>query len=1141
MIKRPALLLLLTALLAYIFTAYGQVNERGMPFIQNYLPKEYKAGLANWSIIQDNRGVFYFGNDNGILEYDGNRWQLIKTGGAVRSLAKDSKGRIYAGGMGHFGYLQVDSLGRIRYEPLHNLLPADKRAFGEVWTVNCLTEGVFFQADEFIFILKHNKGQPYLQTIPAETFFSFGFAVRDQFYVQQSDRGLVKWSGAKLTPVKDTDMFAAALISSVLPWGADELLICVQNMGLYITQQGKIVKWNTEADELLRDFRSYNARWIRDGANNKMLAIGMLGVGVLIIDESGKLQGIYNKRNGLADDFVLSFAEDGQNGLWMGMYNGIARMEYPSDFQVYNEQYQQLKGTVNAITKYQGQLYVATLSGLFRLAPRELTHAAATRRFYDTQFEAVPGFKLDCWALLPVDKDLLVGTFMGVKLLRGDAVSNIGEEPTPPNIFCFERSHIDPDRVFVGSAYSMRSIYRKNGNWTDEGKFEGLRDDIRHIKEDKDGNLWAASLNNGIYLIDFAKGSSYKFSMSPHIRRLGRADGLPSLADNHLFLIKGQIRVATERGIYKYEGGKFVPDSAFDQPLNNQQRKVILPATDLQDNIWLFSVHKGKIEAGFLQKTDRGYIYNPGSLNRLDELHAVQAIYTEDTGAVWFSDINGMYRYERKAHISTDFTFRTLIRRVSIGQDSTIFYGNFADKEGLAVTEQPALFSPDLPYEWNRIRFDFTATAFNSPHANRFQCKLDGLEKEWGEWSESNYKEYTNLAEGHYVFHVRARDVFGNISNEAAYHFAIKSPWYRTIVAYTLYIVFAILLIWLIGEWRLRAMANEKAKLSQQVALRTQELSNANAELEATLSQVKAQNEIIQQKSSELTHLNEQLYELNGQLSRTLVKVQQQNREIERQRDQIRIQQENTESSIRYARRIQDAMLPDAEELAQFFSGYFILNRPRDIVSGDFYWFAEKQDKMVVAVVDCTGHGVPGAMMSMLGMSLLDDIVAEQVQLDTALILNEMHRRVRLALQQEKGTNHDGMDMSIIAYDPLARTVQFSGACNSLYLIRNGILTEYKADRQSIGGFQKETERLFTKHTINVLAGDIVYMFTDGYADQIGGEKNHKLMLKRFRDLCERVGSLPISQQEAAFATYLADWMGSEPQVDDILLLGLMI
>ncbi|WP_448518255.1 SpoIIE family protein phosphatase [Rhodoflexus sp.] len=1138
MIKR--FVSLLTILWGIVFLLHGQNNERGMPFIKNFLPKEYKAGLANWAVVQDNRGILYFGNDNGILEYDGSEWRFIKTGGVIRSLAKDKNGRIYAGGAGHFGYLKADSLGQMRYQPLHTLLAEDKRAFGDVWTVNCLTEGVFFQTDEFIFILKENKGQAYLQTVPATTFFTFGYAVRDQFYVQKSEYGLMKWVGSRLVPVKDTEALSAALISQVLPWGDSELLICVQNMGLYTTQQGKIVKWNTEADEILRDFRSYNAAWIGTG-KNKTLAIGMLGIGVLMLDEKGKLKAIYNKRNGLADDFVLSFTEDGQNGLWIGMYNGIARMEYPSEFQLYNEQFQQLKGAVNAITKHQGRLYVATLSGLFRLAPRELTHAAATRRFYDTEFEAVAGFKLDCWALLPIDKDLLVGTFMGVKLLRGDAVSDVGNEETPPNIFCFERSKIDPDRVFVGSAYSVRSIYRKNGNWIDEGRFDGLRDDIRHIKEDKDGNIWAASLNNGIYLIDFVQGSSYRFGMQPKIRRLGLADGLPSLNDNHLMLINGQIRIATERGIYKYEGGKLIPDEAFDTPFNREGRKVLLPTPDRKGNIWLFSTNKGKIEAGFLQKSDKGFDYKPGSLNRLQDLHAVQALYTGDSSAIWFSDIGGIYRYERRSDISTDFTFQTLIRRVSIGQDSVIFNGNFADKDGLAVLEQGTIFSPDLPYELNRIRFDFTATAFNSPYATYFQTKLDGLETDWETWNDSRSKEYTNLAAGHYVFHVRARDVFGNISSEAQYHFAIKAPWYRSMVAYALYVVLAILLIWLVGEWRIRAIANEKAYLTQQVAARTQELSNANAELEATLAQVKNQNEIIRQKSDELARANEQLFELNSALSRTLAQVQLQNKEIERQRDQIRLQKENTESSIRYARRIQDAMLPDTKILSRFFSGAFILNRPRDIVSGDFYWFTEKQGKIMVAVVDCTGHGVPGAMMSMLGSSLLDNIAARQPVADTALILNEMHRYIRLALQQEKSMNSDGMDMCLISYDPLERTVQFSGARNSLYLVRSGVLTEYKADRQSIGGFQKEAERLFTAQTITVQTGDILYLFSDGYADQIGGNKRQKYMVKHFRSLCERISSIPIVQQEGAFAANLADWMGEEVQLDDILVMGLLI
>lgn len=1119
----------------------GQTQERGMPFIHNFFPKEYKAGLANWAIVQDNRGVMYFGNDNGILEYDGSDWKLIKTNGAVRALAKDKNGRIYAGGTGHFGYLHADSLGRMRYKQLQELLPQDKRAFGEVWTVNCISEGVFFQTDESVFILKQNKGQPYLQIVPANTFFTFGYAVRDQFYVQQSEQGLMKWVGSRLVPVKDTDMFAASLISRVLPWEENELLLCVQNMGLYVTNRGKLVKWDTEADELLRDFRSYNACWINYASNKRILAVGMLGVGVLMIDEQGKLLGIYNKRNGLADDFVLSFAEDGQNALWMGMYNGIARMEYPSDFQLYNEQFQQLKGSVNAIAKHEGRLYVATLSGLFRLAPRELTHAAATRRFYDAQFEAVPGFKLDCWALLSIDKDLLVGTFMGVKLLRGESVSNIGNDDTPPNIFCFERSRIDPDRVFVGSAYSIRSIYRKNDNWTDEGKLEGLRDDIRHIKEDKDGNLWAASLNNGIYLIDFAHGSSYRFNQQPHIRRLGLAEGLPSLADNYLFLLKGQIRVATERGIYKYEGGKFVHDTLFNEPVNRQQRKVMLPSPDRQGNIWMFTAHRGKIEAGVFEKQGDTYVYTVGALARLNDLHAVQALYTGDSAAVWLSDINGIYRYERRTDAPVRFTFHALIRKVSIGKDSVIFYGNFADKEGIAINEQPAVFSPDLPYTLNHIRFDFTAAAFNNPQANLFRHKLDGLEKEWSRWSEHRFKEYTNLREGHYVFRVQARDIFGNLSTEAAYHFVIKAPWYRTVVAYAFYILIAILVIWALGEWRLKAIAREKAALSRQVELRTRELSKANEELEATLAQVKSQNEVIRQKSTELAQLNEQLFDLNNALSRTLAQVQQQNKEIERQRDQIRLQQENTESSIRYARRIQDALLPDTEKLKRFFSGYFILNRPRDIVSGDFYWLAEKQGKIIVSVTDCTGHGVPGAMMSMLGISFLNDIVAGQPVPDTALILNQMHRRIREALQQEKGINSDGMDMSVIIYDPLARTLQFSGARNSLYRVRNGILTEYKADRQSIGGFQKENERLFTAHLIDASVGDVLYLFTDGYADQIGGPNNHKLMLKNFRMICERIAAMPINEQQQAFAEYLDNWKGQEEQVDDILLLGLVI
>ncbi|MCS6968616.1 MAG: SpoIIE family protein phosphatase [Cytophagales bacterium] len=1126
-------------LLSQLF-CYGQSYERGAPFINNYLPQFYKAGLANWAIAQDLRGVLYFGNDDGVLEYDGNKWQLIRTGSVVRALACDDKGRIYVGGSKNFGYLRADSLGRMRYEPLHTLLPEDKRNFSDVWTVHCLPEGVFFQTDETIYILKENKGKPYLQVVPATTFFTFGYAVRNQFYVQQNDYGLMKWTGSALTPVKGTESFSASLISQVLPWGEKELLICVQNIGFFILGQDKITRWTTEADELLRDFRSYTARWVGQG-NYRAIAIGMLGVGIILISPQGKLLGIYNRRNGLADDFALCIAEDNQNGLWVGLYNGIARLEYPSELTVFNEYHHQVKGVVNDITRHQGTIYIATISGLFRLVPRELTHHAAKQKFYDAEFEPVPGFKLDCWALLSIDSDLLVGTFMGVKLLRNETATNIISEETPPNIFCLTRSAIDPDRVFAGSAYSIRCLYRKEGNWIDAGRLEGVRDDIRHLCEDKDGNLWAASLNNGIYLISFLQNNTYQFTLQPQVRQLGIADGLPSLTDNHLFTLNGQIRLATEKGIYKYEGGKFVPDSAFHQPYNKQQRKVILPALDRQGNLWALSFYKKKIEIGYWQKTDSGWTYHQSSLQRLHDLHAVQTLYTQDTAAIWLSDLNGIYRYQPSQRIPSQFTFKVLIRQVSIGQqDSVIFYGAFADKEGRATSQQSTLFSPDLPYSLNRIRFVFSATAFNSTQAMQFQYKLEGLEKKWSDWTADNDKEYTNLAEGHYVFRLRARDVFGNISQEASYHFVIKSPWYRTVVAYVFYILLAILIIWLIGEWRLRLMKREKERLSQQIALRTRELSQANAELESTLAQVKKQNEIIQQKSLELEQANEQLFELNGALSRTLAQVQWQNKEIERQRDKIRQQQEETASSIRYARRIQDAMLPDASALRRFFAGYFILNRPRDIVSGDFYWLAEKDGKAIVVVADCTGHGVPGAMMSMLGISLLDNIVARLTQIDPAVILNEMNQHIRGTLQQEKGTNSDGMDMSLIVYDAQTQTIQFAGAHNPLYLVREGTLMEYKADRLSVGGFQREGH-LFTTQEIAVQKGDVLYMFSDGYADQISSQTKQKLTVKRFRQLCIEISNLPIEEQERAFAKHLAQWQGEEEQIDDILLMGLKI
>jgi serine phosphatase RsbU (regulator of sigma subunit) len=245
-------------------------------------------------------------------------------------------------------------------------------------------------------------------------------------------------------------------------------------------------------------------------------------------------------------------------------------------------------------------------------------------------------------------------------------------------------------------------------------------------------------------------------------------------------------------------------------------------------------------------------------------------------------------------------------------------------------------------------------------------------------------------------------------------------------------------------------------------------------------------------------------------------------------------------ASINYASRIQRAILPDTSELKGHFPDSFFLYSPLDIISGDFYWFSLINNKLVLVAADCTGHGVPGALMSMLGISFLEEIVNNMEITDSGLILDELSSKVIKALHQKgaREDTKDGMDISLCVIDKKLNSIQFSGAHNNLYLIRNKELTEYKADWIPIGYSYEKDER-FSKQEIRIAPGDIIYMYSDGYADQFGGPDRKKFNYARLKSLLLQIHHLPMDEQHERLSREFHKWKGNEPQTDDVMIIGM--
>lgn len=275
----------------------------------------------------------------------------------------------------------------------------------------------------------------------------------------------------------------------------------------------------------------------------------------------------------------------------------------------------------------------------------------------------------------------------------------------------------------------------------------------------------------------------------------------------------------------------------------------------------------------------------------------------------------------------------------------------------------------------------------------------------------------------------------------------------------------------------------------------------------------------------------------------------QRNEEIKKQNEQIKEKSKKIGQSINYARNIQGALLPDINDFSSLFPESFILFKPRDVVSGDFYWFSsdqlnEKTPKGMkfFAAVDCTGHGVPGAFMSMLGLSFMQEIVFDKQIYEPVAILEEMHTMIKSALKQEHSGNTDGMDMALCVYHEKEKVIHFAGAVNPLIYFQDGEMIIEKGEFFGIGGQMKADGRTFSQKTIDVSKPTIGYIYSDGFADQFGGPKGQKYFTKNFKKLLFEIHTKPLKEQNQILEKTLEEWHGKKfDRVDDVLVMGFKI
>jgi len=280
---------------------------------------------------------------------------------------------------------------------------------------------------------------------------------------------------------------------------------------------------------------------------------------------------------------------------------------------------------------------------------------------------------------------------------------------------------------------------------------------------------------------------------------------------------------------------------------------------------------------------------------------------------------------------------------------------------------------------------------------------------------------------------------------------------------------------------------------------------------------------------------------LSDKLSERAYQVMMQKWELERKNLNIGQQNQDILDGLRYARNIQYAVLPKIENIQKQFKDFFVLYQPKDIVSGDFYFFEEVDGVAYLAIADCTGHGVAGAFMAMVGSSLLHQIIGQKKITEPSEILGLLNEGIVEALQQKQNESHSGMDIALLRYDPNTKEARFSGANRPLYLVRNYQADSIRPDKFPIGGFRPDEDRKFTQSVLTLQEGDRLYMYSDGYADQFGGQAGKKIMTKKFKETLLNIHESPMEVQKEILESFFITWKGAYEQVDDILVVGLKI
>ncbi len=838
---------------------------------------------------------------------------------------------------------------------------------------------------------------------------------------------------------------------------------------------------------------------------------------------------------------AICLLEDKNGNIWYGTYNGGIYKYIMSESRMQVIDLPKAGISSNWVTclteDSKGRIWVGTFGGGIAVIQGENIQ----------KFDAENGLKASRVYDIIEDVEgniLIADQNNGLTIFKGDAFVTINEKDILPDPNVNAIFQDKTGAIWFGTNAGISRYYPQSDKKTViyNKTINSIYEDIRFFREDRDGNLWIGANEGGVILYNM---KTSKFEAQPYINsqlyRDGQVKALEIDRQNNLW-------IGTNEGV----AVGTINSQKFDRYIRLDSLTVFgITALycDPHGDMWIGTEPRGGKPVLIKYDAEKKDFIPVSVLSRINP----KTMVMDRKGILWIGTGQGLLAFRNDSIISTvtqeDGLLSNIINLLVTGKDGSIYIGtnnglnryfpeskrifSYTERNGFtgietkpnAVYESPegdlwfgtangaTRLSPDkvatagfeplthilsmrvnyetremlpgmkLGYNERSVLFDYYSICLTNPDVVRYKVKLEGADEDWQPVTDQTRAIYSALPPGKYTFNVIASNSQGVWNSKpVTFYFIIKPPFYQTWWFILISIVLIVVIIVVYIHIREQNLIKEKLILEEKVKERTAE---------------------VVQKSKE---------------------IEEKNRDIT--------------ASIRYAERIQRAMLPKENT----FKDTFVLFLPKDIVSGDFYWMYDNGDWQFIAAVDCTGHGVPGAFMSIIGHNSLNKVVREYGLTRPAAIIDQLNIEVMKSLLQrhEKAIN-DGMDLALIAFNRKNFTLEFAGAYNPLYVVRKGEVFVYKGDRFPIGMTTMDEKKNFTNQIVDIQPGDMIYMCSDGYADQFGSSEIKKYKSGNVKKLLSEIWHLPVSEQKDRLEKEIMDWKGGLGQVDDIMFIGTKI